>query len=111
MLKDEEIKIIMKSLNDNFDKQKEKYENAKHSIQDLCNHNELSELLGGRVCNICGKYFPYDNRINKLVKREYIEKNYWKYALEVCKKFAIESNLSGEDIVKALRKVRKEYEE
>jgi len=25
MLKDEEIKIIMKSLDDNFDKQKEKY--------------------------------------------------------------------------------------
>jgi len=55
---DENIKVIVEALSENFQNKKREYECALSQIQNICPHNHLDDvdrMTGARKCLACGK--------------------------------------------------------
>ena len=63
MLSNEQITLIIKALDDNYEvslkKLTNKYETAKQCIQEMCNHPNNKTIKIGDKCTVCGKILKY----------------------------------------------------
>jgi len=68
MLSDEQLKLIIKALNDEFRIAEQKHENTLVEIQNLCPHTNLESVMMGKRCIVCGKYIVDERELIKYEK-------------------------------------------
>lgn len=70
MLRSDDIKLIINALDEQFQKEKDKYMIAKQQIQNLCPHKELELVMGGKMCTTCKKLIIEKRTLGIYVKKE-----------------------------------------
>lgn len=70
MLENKDIEKIIKALDDNFEKDKKKYEDTKQEVQKLCKHKFLVSIMAGKMCETCGAFIREERELRKYVLKE-----------------------------------------
>jgi len=68
MLSDEQLKLIIKALNDEFRIAEQKHKNTLIEIQNLCPHTTLESVMMGKRCTVCGKFIVDERELIKYEK-------------------------------------------